>query len=237
MTVTTETHSLTDDAAGAQALVATMDDGKVNALSYDMIASINSAIDEAESNDAVRAMVLTGREGKFSAGFDLGVMNAGDMSAIVNLVADGGDLVRRLYGCSVPVIAASTGHALAAGALMLMGCDVRVSVGGPFKVGLNEVAIGMTLPQWAHTIAEQRLSKRHIQRSIANARLTDPTAAVDVGFIDRIVEHDQLMVAALEEAALMVPLDAGAYKRTMDGFRKPTLDQMAADIAADRAAA
>ncbi len=237
MTVTTELKPLTDDVAGAQALVATMDDGKVNALSYDMLGALNEAIDEAEANDAVRAMVLTGREGKFSAGFDLSVMNGGDMAAIINLVADGGDLVRRLYGCAVPVVAASTGHALAAGALMLMGCDVRVSVDGPFKVGLNEVAIGMTLPDWAHTIAEQRLSKRHIQRAIANARLTDPAAAVDVGFIDRVVDTDELMASAMAEAAKMVPLDAAAYRRTMDGFRRPTLDQMAADIAADRAAA
>ncbi len=237
MTVTTETQPLTDDTTGPLALVATMDDGKVNALSFDMLAALNAAIDEAEANDDIRAMVLTGRDGKFSAGFDLGVMNSGDMSAIVNLVADGGDLVRRLYGCSVPVIAASTGHALAAGALMLMGCDVRVSVDGPFKVGLNEVAIGMTLPQWAHTIAEQRLSKRHIQRAIANARLTDPATAVDVGFLDRTVAADALHSTALEEAAEMVALDAAAYERTMEGFRKPTLDQMAADIAADRATA
>ncbi len=235
MTVTTETRPLSDDENGPLVLIATMDDGKVNALSSSMIVAINGAIDEAESNEAIRAMILTGRDGKFSAGFDLNVMNAGDVSAIVTLVADGGDLVRRLYGCAVPVIAASTGHALAAGALMLMGCDVRVSVAGPFKVGLNEVAIGMTLPDWALTIAEQRLSKRHIQRAIANARLTDPAAAVDVGFLDAVVSADALLDTAMDEAVAMLSLDPGAYGRTMSGFRKPTLDQMAADIAADRA--
>ena len=93
-------------------LVVHLDDGKANALSFDMIAAIHAAIDEAEGDADIRAMVLHGRPGKFSAGFDLGVMFGDDMSAIINLVADGGALVRRLYGSSVPVVAASTGHAL-----------------------------------------------------------------------------------------------------------------------------
>ena len=104
-----------------QVLVVHLDDGKANALSFDMIDGILTAIREAESDDQIGAVVVHGREGKFSAGFDLGVMMADDQSAIVNLVANGGELVRTLYGCSVPVVAASTGHALAAGALMLLG--------------------------------------------------------------------------------------------------------------------
>ncbi len=226
--------SVTVEQSGAISIVS-MDDGKANALSSSMIASLMEAIEAAEADDATRAVVLTGRPGRFSGGFDLSVMNAGDMNAIVSLVAEGGDLVRKLYGATVPVVAASTGHAVAAGALMLIGCDVRVSVDGPFKVGLNEVAIGMTLPEWAHTLAVERLSKRGIQRAIANARLTDPAEAVNVGFIDRVVPEDQLMEAAMEEAEILATsLDPGAYARTMNGFRKVTLDQMAADIAADR---
>ena len=102
---------------------------------------------QAEGDDEVRAVVLHGRPGKFSAGFDLGVMFGDDMSAIIDLVADGGVLVHRLYGSSVPVVAASTGHALAAGALLLLGCDVRVAGDAEAKVGLNEVAIKMVLPE------------------------------------------------------------------------------------------
>ena len=114
-----------------QVLVVHLDDGKANALSFDMIDGILTAIHEAENDDQIGAVVVHGREGKFSAGFDLGVMMADDQSAIVNLVANGGELVRTLYGCSVPVVAASTGHALAAGALMLLGCDVRIGADVP----------------------------------------------------------------------------------------------------------
>ena len=224
----------TSKVADGSVLLIEMDDGKANALSTSMITDISAALAEAEADDDVVAAVLAGREGRFSGGFDLSVMQAGDMSAIVSLVADGGELVRNIYGCGVPVVAACTGHALAAGALMLLGSDVRVGAEGPFKVGLNEVAIGMTLPDWAHTIAFERLSKRHIQRAIANARITDPAEAVDVRFLDRVVPLDQVVETAIDEAAALSALDAGAYRRTMAGFRKPTLDTMDGQIAADR---
>lgn len=232
--MTTDQVTATRVADGAVALL-TMDDGKANALSFSMIADITAAIGEAEADESVVGVVLAGREGKFSAGFDLSVVQSGDRQATTDLVAGGGELVRTLYGCGLPVVAACTGHALAAGALMLLGSDVRIGAEGPFKVGLNEVAIGMTLPDWAHTIAYERLSKRHIQRAIANARITGPAEAVDVGFLDRVVPVDEVIDAAIAEASAMATLDRGAYQRTMRGFRKPTLDTMDEQVAADRA--
>lgn len=220
-------------ADGTVALIA-MDDGKANALSKSMIADVKAAVADAQADNACVAIVIAGREGRFSAGFDLSVVQSGNGAAVTDLVSDGGDLVKTLYGCDLPVIAACTGHALAAGALMLLGSDIRIGADGPFKVGLNEVAIGMTLPDWAHTIAEERLSKRHIQRAIANARVTSPADAVEVGFLDRVVAPDAVVEAAIAEAAELVVLDRGAYARTMRGFRKSTLDTMTAEIAADR---
>lgn len=212
-----------------------MDDGKANALSASMISEVTAGLADAERDQSVSAVVLAGREGKFSAGFDLSVMQSGDADAVTDLVADGGQLVRTIYGCGVPVVAACTGHALAAGALLLLGCDVRIAADGPYKIGLNEVAIGMTLPDWALTMAETRLSKRHLQRSIANARLTDPAGAVDVGFVDVVVAPDNVLETAIAEAAALKPLDRRAYQRTMSGFRGATLATVDAQIAADRA--
>lgn len=222
------------DAAGKSVTVITLDDGKANALSKLMIADIRDALTEAEADDSCIAAVLAGREGRFSAGFDLSVVQSDDVSAIVDLVADGGELVRHIFGASVPVVAACTGHAIAAGALMLLGADVRVGAAGPFKIGLNEVAIGMTLPRWANTIARERLSKRHLQRSIANARLTDPDAAVDVGFLDRVVAPDDVLATAVEEAMVLATLDRNAYTAAMREFRGDTLVTMAEHIANDR---
>ena len=217
-------------------MVLHLDDGKANALSFEVIAALMAALAEAEADDGVGAVVIHGREGKFSGGFDLGVMLADDFSAIVNLVANGGDLVRTIYGCSVPVVAASTGHALAAGALMLLACDVRIGADGPGKVGLNEVAIKMVLPDWALTIAEVRLSKRHMQRAIMNARITSPADAVDVGFLDEVIAPDQLLDHAVTVAAdLAATLDPKAYAGSIKAFRGDTLATMDAQVAAARA--
>jgi enoyl-CoA hydratase len=214
-----------------------VDDGKVNALTFDLIASIKAAVEAADADDAVGAVVIHGREGKFSAGFDLAVMLAGDMAETVRLVADGGDLVRTFYGCGVPVVAACTGHALAAGALMLLGCDVRIGADAPAKIGLNEVAIKMVLPAWALTIAEARLSKRHLQRAIVNARVTAPADAVDAGFLDEVVAPAALLDTAVARAAeLAATLDPAAYRATVHRLRGPVLDTMATQIASDRAA-
>jgi enoyl-CoA hydratase len=214
-----------------------IDDGKVNALTFELIAAMIQAVEDADADDSVGAVVIHGREGRFSAGFDLEVMMGGDIADAIRLVSDGGDLVRTLYGCGIPVVAACTGHALAAGALVLLGCDVRIGADVPAKVGLNEVAIKMVLPDWAMTIAAARLSKRHVQRAVVNARITAPADAVDVGFLDEVVESDALFETAVARAAeLAATLDPAAYRNTVRKFRGPVLDTMATQIAADRAA-
>ena len=229
------TNALTSERRD-RVLVLHIDDGKANALSFDLIDALLEALRSAEEDDDIGAVVLHGRPGRFSAGFDLGVMMDGDLNAIVRLVAAGGELVRTLYGCSVPVVAASTGHALAAGALMLLGCDVRIGSDEPAKVGLNEVAIKMVLPDWALTIAEARLSKRHMQRAIVNARVTTPTDAIGVGFLDEVVAADKVLDRAVDTAAaLAAELDPKAYAGTIRAFRGTTLEAMDAHIAAARA--
>ena len=217
-------------------MVLHLDDGKANALTFDLIAAIKAAVLEAQADPAIGAVVIHGREGRFSGGFDLGVMYGGDVAEIVELVADGGDLVHTLLGCGVPVVAACTGSAVAAGALTLLGCDVRIGADVPAKIGLNEVAIKMVLPDWALTIAVDRLSKRHVHRATANARLTAPREAVDAGFLDEVVPAERVLDRAVEVATeLADSLDPASYARTVAKVRGAVLDLMAAQIAADRA--
>lgn len=228
--------SVTTERQG-QVLIVHLDDGKANAISADTIAAIHAALDDAEADDTIGAVVLHGRAGRFSGGFDLAVMRGADLPAIIGLVSDGGELVSRIYGCSVPVVAACTGHAVAAGALILLGCDLRVGADIDCKIGLNEVAIGMVLPMWAQTIADVRLSRRHVQLAVANARLSNGRQAVDAGFLDQVTPAaDVLSVAVAAAADLAATLQPAAYAATLKAFRGATLDRMAEQIARDRAA-
>lgn len=212
----------------------TIDDGKANAFSKEAIADLRAAVDDAAATPGVVAAVIAGREGVFSAGFDLNVMRSGDLDAVIDLVADGGDLVSHIYRSEIPVVAACTGHALAAGALLLLGCDVRIGATGDYKVGVNEVAIGMVLPDWAMTICRERLDPRYLQRAVANARITDAAGAVSAGFLDAAVEPEDVVARAIEEAAAMAGLDRAAYAGTMRQFRSAVATKMTDQAAADR---
>lgn len=208
-------------------LLATMDDGRANAMSTAMSGALRAALARAEQDPGIGAMVIAGRPGRFSGGFDLGVIRGGDAEAIREMVDSGGALVAHAYGALVPVVAACTGHAVAAGALLLLGCDHRVGPDADVKIGLNEVAIGLTLPGWALAIAAERLSRRHLQASVANAQLFDGAGAVGAGFLDAAVEPDAVIEAAVAHASLLAELDPAAYSATVQALRGEVLAAMA----------
>jgi len=211
-------------------LVVHLDDGKANALSNAMINSITDAIDQAEADDTIGAVVLHGHPGKFSAGFDLNVMRGGDISAVVGLVSDGGDLVRRIYGSSVPVVAACTGHALAAGALILLACDLRIGADIDCKIGLNEVAIGMVLPYPALEVMRLRLTPSAYQQAVGLAKVFFGETALAAGWVDEIDMPDMVLSRAIEAAGEFATLQAGAHLASKIRARQPALDAIKAGI-------
>ena len=179
-----------------------MDDGKANALSDASIDAFNAALDAAERDAG--AVVIVGRPGRFCAGFDLSVINAGAADA-QSLLRRGGELALRLFMFPRPVVVACTGHALAAGAIILMAADHRVGAQGPFKIGLNEVSIGLPLPIYLAELAQQRLSRRHLTAATMLAHIFEPGTALDAGFLDEIVEPDAVESTAVERARSISP--------------------------------
>ena len=195
-----------------------MDDGKVNAFSHALLDALGAAFDRAEKES--KAVVLLGRPERFSGGFDLKVMNQGG-AAVVALVAAGARLAIRVYECPLPVVIGCTGHAMAMGAVMLLAPDFRIGARGDFKIALNEVAIGMTLPQFAMEFARERLSPRHLVRATALAEVYDPNGAVEAGFLDRIVRAEELEATAIAEAArLAEQLQQPAHRATKRRLRE-----------------
>src|SRR5215475_5604711 len=199
--------------------VVRMDDGKANAFSHAMLDALGRAFDRAEKE--ARAIVLAGRPERFSGGFDLKVMNQGG-PAVPELVLAGARFAIRVYECPLPVVIACTGHALAMGAVLLLTPDLRLGAPGNYKIGLNEVAIGMTLPGFAVVLARERLSPRHRVRATALAEIYTPDGAVEAGFLDRVVPAAELEAAALAEAKrwaeqLQQPAHAATKRRLRAG--------------------
>ena len=215
-------------------LIIHLDDGKANALSFDVMAALSAVLDDVESDTTVGAIVIHGRPGKFCAGFDLSVMSSGDWNAVASMMCAGGDIVRRLYAMPVPVVAACTGHALAAGALLMMGCDMRIGADVACKIGLNEVALGIVLPDWALTISQERLSRRHLQAAVALAELTGAAGAVEAGFLDIVVPEAEVLSTAVARAQVYATLSRDAYGGTVQAMRGPVLQRLAEQIERDR---
>lgn len=200
-----------------------MDDGKANAISPAMVTELNAALDRAERDGAV--VVLWGREGMFSGGFDLSVIS-GEVEAATALVQSGCQLVRRLLTFPTPVIGAVTGHAIAAGAFFLLSCDYRIGIDGEFKYGLNEVAIGLTMPYMGIELARELLPRRYFNRAVMNAELFTSHAAVDAGFLDQVVEAEAFGNAVKALTASMAALDMEAHKTTKLRARKALLEKI-----------
>jgi enoyl-CoA hydratase len=214
---------------GAIALV-TMDDGKANALSRGMMDAVEQALERAEREAS--AVVLAGRPGRFCAGFDLKEMMAGADQARA-LVTRGADFLLRLYAFSLPLVVACTGHALAGGALTVLTGDVRVGAAGPFRIGLNEVQLGMPMPILAMELARDRLRGEHLIAATLFATISDPEAARGVGWLDEVVGDDRVIAAATAHAQKLANLPRDAYGKTKTALRERTIRYIRETLAAD----
>jgi len=227
---------MTDNPVGfeldGKVAVIRIDDGKANALSPTLLENLNSAVDRAQNQ--AQAVLLVGRPGKLSAGFDLTIMTAGAEAARA-LVTQGAEFLLRLYIHPQPVVIACTGHALAAGALLTLVADTRIGARGDFKIGLNEVAIGMRLPIFAVELAKDRLSKRHLTAATLQARIYSPDDAVDVGYLDRVVDADELFAQSLECSKRLAELPRGAYGWTKKIARESVVASIRATLEEDMA--
>jgi len=220
------TYSLNDGVA-----TLTLANGKVNAISPDVLVALNHVLDRAEQDHAV--VILTGQPGILSGGYDLKVMVSSPQAAL-ELVAAGSTLARRMLAHPFPIIVACSGHAVAKGAFLLLSSDYRIGVEGPFSIGLNEVKIGMTMHQVGIAIARDRLTAPAFQRSVINAEMFNPQGALAAGFLDRVVAPEDLLSVANEVAQQLKGLNMGAHKKTKLKVRKLLLETLDAAIETDK---
>lgn len=208
----------------------TLQNGKVNAISPQLVVDFNEALDRAEQDEAV--VVITGHAGMLSGGYDLNVMKSGvdDMKA---LVSAGSKLTRRLLSFPFPVVVACSGHAIAKGAFLLLAADYRIGVEGKFKIGLNEVAIGMTMHNAGIELARGRLAPVFFNRSVICAEMVDPKGAMNAGFLDTVVPAEVFDATVANVSGMLSQLNMKAHSQTKLKARKDLLEILDAAIEAD----
>ena len=206
----------------------TMDDGKVNVMSPTMLAGLADAFARARADGAVT--ILTGRSAVFSAGYDMAVFDR-PIEEIAATIRTGGELVEQILSHPLPVIAACNGHAVAQGAFVLLACDVRIGVRGGARIGLNEVAIGLTIPHYGVEVARHQLSPVWFDHATLTGTLYTPDEAATAGFLHELVDTSALEDIARDHARRLADLDMAAHAGTKARVRRAALDAIRQGLA------
>ena len=209
----------------------TVDDGKANAITLALVDEIRAALDRAEGDGAV--VVLAGRPGRFSGGFDLPTLTAFTYES-ADLLRAGFELSHRLLAFPRPVVISCTGHAIAMGSFLLLSGDHRIGIAGAgHKIGATEVAIGMAMPWAAIEVLRQRLTRAEFDRAALLAEVFTPDTAVGAGFLDEVVPVGELEARTHAIATRLATLDAKAHHVTKQRARGAMLEALAAAIERD----
>lgn len=191
--------------------VITLDDGKANVFSPTMIAEFNALLDQVPTNKG--SLLIHGRPGMFSAGFDLKVMMSGPEPA-VEMVKSGFTMLKRVFSFPRPVVAACSGHAIALGAFLLCSSDYRIGAKGDYKIGANELRNNMIVPTPILEIAKFKLTKSHKQRALLNAEMYSIEDAIEPGYLDEVIDSENVFEMALEKAKDLATLAHPQYNET-----------------------
>lgn len=198
-----------------------LDDGKRNAVNHALLDALNAALDEAEAK--AKCVVLMGREGTLSAGFDLKFFATATPEERNGLVQRGSQLTLRLLKYPMPVIVACTGHGIAMGAFMLLSSDYRYGVSGDFRIGTNETQINMVLPVFGFALSRERISTLEKTRATIEGHLYTPDAAVSAGFLDHVVNADELEATVMARAEELARLNGKIFAKNRMGLREDTI--------------
>ena len=194
--------------------VITLDDGKANVFSTKMSTDINECLDEVSVEDG--CIVLTGREGMFSAGFDLKTLQGGDMEQIQEMTTTGFKLLSRIFSFPRPVIAACSGHGIALGTFLLCCCDYRIGIKGDFMLGANEMRTNMVIPPPILELIKFRVAQSHKYRAVLGAEMYTFENAKEAGLIDEVVDSNILMETAFNKAKDLATMGHPSYSMTKE---------------------
>lgn len=216
-----------------------LDHPPANALSLEMIAALDAAVAESISGDA-RAVIISGQPGMFSAGLDVPSLLRHGRHGIRQVWGDFFSLLESIARSPVPVVAAITGHSPAGGAVIALFCDYRVMAEGSFKIGLNEVEVGVTLPPLLLDALARQVGRSQAERLGVTGMLVSGEEAYRVGLVDELVPAKAVVPQALARCERMLALPPTAMAesrrsaradlgRLFDQLTSATLDRLVED--------
>ena len=196
--------------------IITLDDGKANVFSSEMSQQVNDCLDQVETEKG--CLIITGKEGMFSAGLDLKTIQSGDMEKILDMSSSAFKLLARIFSFPRPVIAACSGHGIALGTFLICCCDYRIGIKGDFMLGANEMRTNMVIPTPILELIKFRVNNSHKYRAVLGAEMYTLEKAKEAGLMDDVVNPEDLMQAAMEKAKDLATMGHPSYALTKELF-------------------
>ena len=196
--------------------IITLDDGKANVFSSEMSQQVNDCLDQVETEKG--CLIITGKEGMFSAGLDLKTIQSGDMEKILDMSSSAFKLLARIFSFPRPVIAACSGHGIALGTFLICCCDYRIGIKGDFMLGANEMRTNMVIPTPILELIKFRVNNSHKYRAVLGAEMYTLEKAKEAGLMDDVVNPEDLMQVAMEKAKDLATMGHPSYTLTKELF-------------------
>ena len=206
-----------------QVAVLPMRAGKANAIGTAFLDRLSAQLDAVESSGAA-ALVLTGEGRAFSAGLDLVEVTALDRPGLERFIRRFSEVMLRVFSLPLPVVAAINGHAIAGGCVLALQADVRIAAGGDFRIGLNEVQLGLGLPALVMETLRCQVPQVALGPVALEGRLLSPEEARALGLVEAVVPPEDLLAEARARAATLAALPAPAFGQIKRALRAPAAD-------------
>ena len=206
-----------------------LDRGKSNAFHAEMLAEMKSAVESAAADPAVEGLVLHGKEGFFSAGLDLITLydyNENEIRAFWELFMA---FVGSLVSFRKPAVAAISGHAPAGGCVLAHCCDARVMVEGDYIIGLNDVPVGIVVPDSIFELYSFWLGRANAYRYLLQGKLLSPSEALSAGLVDEVVPVQRLRTTAERHLGMYTQFERQTWWQSKANLRKELSQRMAAN--------
>lgn len=206
--------------------IITLNRPKVNALNERVITELRAAFQNAESNDYVNSVILTGEGSFFSFGFDVPEFHSYPKSSFESHVINFSKLVKEIFMFPKPVVAAINGHCIAGGAVLALACDYRVMVSDKAKIALNEMTFGSSLFSSVTEILQYAVGSRKSEEIVYSGNMYSAEQALCLGLIDKSVNEEQFLESASELAQDFAAKDRKAFASIKKMFKQETLKRI-----------
>ena len=204
--------------------------GKANPINRQMVNELTQAFDELAGDDAMRGVILTGGEGIFSAGLDVLELFDYDEAQFEQFWQGFTSLAERMFTFPKPLVAAITGYSPAGGCVFALCCDYRIMAEGKYTIGLNELALGLGLPETIIALLAESTGRDRAYQLVLDGRLLMAAEAREAGVVHEVCPMDQVMERAVRKLKKWFNFDDTTWRKTKSVWRRSLRETFSGDF-------